>query len=519
MPSPHGPEQGPSSLSEDILHAPLSGARTVGSRVHSLAKVLGMAQGGQTRRALGRLGLLPLVLISPFIDYQGPVNSASANVGDPGRTGQTVSLDPPLVSNHSPKAENLSNPEVITHTEYNVLDLVVFGESHVASLVKTSTGQYLAVGELDPTNPNNPLELIIKGKIPFNGSCVFASDDGSIIGVGGSEAPGVDKGKLWLMVDGQGSILDQDKGTVFDGGVTADKKYVITREADPTQENGSGYFVRDLATLTVRFPLVSSVGALGAIQGPIIPVNPSAQSVATIYKSFGSGWSTPGYAETTFDLNARTTSVNLFHPEEGYNMSRRLTQYTNAQGKQVVGIINNMRSVFESKGERRLGIFYYNEGSTHIPGMDRRPQVSLYPDATDIGDGLNSVVITAVAADVEDDRLFLFTSVNIDNKLLPHIEVTLISDPTAPHVRVDENGTWSEVAKSGDPNHFGSVIERVGEKYLLADNLSDQSSNNGLRLKRITNGINNSADVFKTVPVRQLIYKRYLSIYQQGAKQ
>lgn len=411
-----------------------------------------------------------------------------------------------------PKKEPVRSQEIISYSEYKVDDLFIFGESHALALVKLPDGQHVAMGELDLTNPDKRLVLKDIGKIPFKAAFASASEDGSKIVVGGSEASGVNTGKLWIRENGNWKFITQDiKGTVMEGVISTDNRYLVTREADPNSENGSVYCMRDLKTgVCTKLPS-SANSPVGSIQGPITPTGIS--SNPTVYTSYGSAYPSPGYTENKFDLTSKTASITTLNPNEGYNRSKRLPQYTNSQGKHVVGIVNSDTS---GPDGRRLATFFYNEGATHIPSMDRQPDPSLYAEAN-AGGGLNSITMGSAVADVIGDWLLFTTAVNVDNINHARIEVSKLSNPNAPHFLVEENGTWPKNGKSGDPSYFADMIYKGGERYFLTDVLSDTVGENGLRLKRITNGFN-STDVWQTVTVEQTTYKVFIPVVERNSK-
>ncbi|MBI2338055.1 hypothetical protein HYU95_02625 [Candidatus Daviesbacteria bacterium] len=416
-------------------------------------------------------------ILSSGVDFdQKSAQAKESNLGDP-------TSKKPLEAKGGMLSEQII-------TSYTVVDLQLIGRDRLATLINLGDlGQYIASGGLK----DGELALAKKlTKLPFLGTAVIASDDGSIMGALGSTGPGMNEGKLGLYENGGISVYNNGKGSILDGTVTPDKTGIIVRAGNISAgETEYLYQYFDLATRTFRTFNLCGGCLPGGVGGPLVSVSADTSS------SYGTGFPYPGYMETVFNRTTLTASTTQRHSEEGHNMSKRLNHYYNSINEHIIWMVNNDTS--DPENTYQWATLIHNTDNVRDFAKDVRPNITGYPEIN-AGGGTSGIGIAAAVADLSGGRGYMSTAFLPRASVIryPHIETFSLDKPGDLNQRflVPEDGdsppAWPNGGMRGDPGRFVTVLTQGTERYLLRDVRVNQTAYNGLLLRRITNGITSS---------------------------
>lgn len=383
----------------------------------------------------------------------------------------------------------------------------MFGGNKIAMLATEDDGQYIVCCEID--------KLANKTKLPFLGTAVFASDDGSVMGALGSPAPGVFSGRLGLLENGSISVFNNGEGSITDGAVTPDKSGIIVR-AGNTAVGETQYLYQyfDLSTKTFTRLNLCAGCVPGGVGFPLTIAS------ANTVSSYGTGLPGGGYTESIFNTAALTASTTQWHPEQGFNNSKRLNHYYNAANEHIVWVVNN--DTTDPAGTYSWATLFHNADNVHIAAKDVRPNIPIYPEVQ-AGQGIWGIAIAAAAADQTSGDGYMLTGFNPQGSVViyPHVERFSLLNPNdlSKRLIVPEDGdlpvSWPNVGMHGGPGRFVAVLSQGAERYLLKDLRVDQIDYRGLYLRRITNGVN-ASDQWRKVTILGG-YTLYLPLVMQQA--
>ena len=212
-------------------------------------------------------------------------------------------------------------------TEYSVIDLRSAGE-HAVILGKSADGKRIYTEEWN----NGTLYFKDRSGVLnfFPIGAIQSESNPNLRAAFGKRAQFEDIGVLWV----EGKAYGHNGGTVIDAQFDPENKFIITTEADLSQENQEVHFKFDLTTKLFTELKGATVPEV-VIETALRPTEEPG-----VCKALGKSQVRRGAVETKIDTGNNTISTKSLYEDEGFAIGR-LVRFIDAQGRQRDWLLNN----------------------------------------------------------------------------------------------------------------------------------------------------------------------------------